>query len=445
MAVNLQKKERIVKKLILGTFLNPLNDKKCELFKEGAMVIKSKKVKGLETFVVDALGPIKKISAKYKEYDEVIDLRGKVIMPGFFDMHFHWVQDDVREMPKDNLLTWLDKYTFPAERKFENKEYAKKKAEFFFNRLLKTGTVGGACYSSIHEHAVNYAFKYAKGDFVIGNVLMTINSPDFLTQTKSKALKLATKLSEKYKERYALTPRFAIATDPETMKETAKIAKKNKSFLQTHLSETPNEIEFVKSIYKNIKGFEKVKSYTEIYKKVGMLSSKTIMGHGIHLDPQELELLSKSKTSIAHCPTSNAQIKELGLGSGLFDFKRVEKANIRWALASDIGGGPYVSMFDVMRSFVDQNQRKKVKGATHVKALYRSTLAGAEILKLGKTRGNLEKGKIANFIAVDMPKGLKGTDKAEDILKKIVATHKKERHLYDDLVRQVFFHGERVD
>jgi len=274
---------------------------------------------------------------------------------------------------------------------------------------------------------------------------MTINSPDFLTQTKSKAIKLATKLSEKYKEKYALTPRFAIATDPETMKETAKAAKKNKSFLQTHLSETPNEIEFVKSIYKDIKGFEQVKSYTEIYKKVGMLSSKTIMGHGIHLDPEELEMLAKSKTSVAHCPTSNAQIKELGLGSGLFDFKRIEKAKIRWALASDIGGGPYVSMFDVMRSFVDQNQRKKIKGATHIKALYRSTLAGAEILRLSKTRGNLDKGKIANFIAVDMPKSFNSKDKAEDILKKVIATHKNERNLYDDMVSEVFFHGERVD
>lgn len=433
-----------MKKLIIGSILNPLNDKKSEYFPEGAMVLKSKRINGAESFVIANIGKLKDISKLYSSYDEVIDLRGELIMPGFFDMHFHWVQDDVRMMPKANLLEWLDKYTFPTERKYEDKNYAKEKAEFFFKRLTKTGTLGGAVYSSIHEHAVNYAFKYALGDFVIGNVLMTINSPDFLTQKKSNAIKLANKLSGKYKEKYALTPRFAIATDPETMKETAKVAKKNKSFLQTHLSETPNEIDFVKSIYKEIKGFEKVKSYTEIYKKVGMLSSKTIMGHGIHLDKSELELLSKSKTSIAHCPTSNAPHKELGLGSGLFDFKRIEKANIRWALASDIGGGPYVSMFDVMRSFVDQNAKKGIKGATYTKALYRSTLAGAEILKLDKKKGNLSKGKEANFISVPLPKNMK-SKKVEEVLSAVIKPLSKKRAAYDNIVSKVYYQGIRVD
>ena len=433
-----------MRKLILGAILNPIDDKKCEFFQDGALVIREKVQKGEKNWIVAALGNLKTVSALYKDYDEVIDLRGQVIMPGFFDMHFHWVQDDVREMPKDNLLTWLDKYTFPAEKKFENKAYAKEKAKSFFDSLLKTGTIGGACYSSIHEHALNYAFAYAKGDYIIGNVLMTMNSPEFLTQKKSKAVKLANKLSDKYKTRYALTPRFAIATDPETMRETARVAKKNKSFLQTHLSETPNEIEFVKSIYKNTKGFEKVSSYTEIYKKVGMLNSKTIMGHGIHLDKSELELLSKTKTSIAHCPTSNAPHNEKGLGSGLFDFKRVEKFGIPWALASDIGGGPFVSMFDVMRSFVDQNTRKKIKGATYVKALYRSTLAGAKMLKLGTKKGNLSVGKEATFITVEYPNS-KGSLKVEEILEKIVLTHKNKRELYDTMVKCIYLKGERVN
>jgi guanine deaminase len=430
-----------MRKLILGSIVNPISDKKCDFYPDGAMVIKSKKINGIDSFVIDAIGKVKNITKLYKDYDEVIDHRGELVMPGFYDMHFHWVQDDVRKMPKANLLTWLDKYTFPTERKYEDKAYAKNKAEFFFNRLVKTGTIGGACYSSIHEHAVNYAFKYAIGDYVIGNVLMTINSPKFLTQRKSSAVKLATKLSEKYGAKYALTPRFAIATDPETMKETAKAAKKNKSFLQTHLSETHNEIDFVKSIYKDIKGFEKVKSYTEIYKKCGMLSSKTIMGHGIHLDKSELEMLAKSKTSVAHCPTSNAPHKEEGLGSGLFDFKMIEKAGISWALASDIGGGPYVSMFDVMRSFVDQNKKKKIKGATYTKALYRSTLAGAEILKIDKKKGNLLKGKEANFITVSLPKNLK-SNKIEDVLEKVVLKHKSKRELYDAMVNEVYFQGE---
>lgn len=432
-----------MRKIILASFLNPLSDKKCKTIMHGAMVIKYKK-KG-QFAAVDFLGDTTKAVAKYKDFDETIDLRDKLIMPGFFDMHFHWVQDDVREMPKDSLLAWLEKYTFPTENKYKNKKYAKEKAQTFFKKLTKNGTLGGACYSSIHAHAVDYAFRYAVGDFVIGNVLMTMNSPKYLTQKKSQAVKLANKLSEKYKERYALTPRFAIATDPETMKETARVAKKNKSFLQTHLSENLDEISFVKGLYQGMKGFNKIKSYTEIYKKVGMLSSKTIMGHAIHLDKEELQMLSKSKTAIAHCPTSNAPHSELGLESGLFDFKKIERAKIRWALASDIGGGPFLSMFDVMRSFVKQNKKAKVKGATYIKALNRSTNAGAEILKMDKKKGNFDLGKQANFIVVDMPKVPKKTKDAEIILSKLISPLAKNREKYQSLITSVFFNGEKLD
>lgn len=429
-----------MKKVILANILNPISDKKCDFYANGALILKKRKT----GYIVEKIG---KASQLYKEFQnaKIVDLGQRVIMPTFFDMHFHWVQDDVRIMPKANLLEWLDKYTFPTEHKFKSKAYAKKRAKEFFERIIRTGTMGGACYSSIHEHALNYAFDYAVGDYVIGNVLMTINSPKTLTQKPKEAIELGKKLSNKYKEKYALTPRFAIATDPLTMTVTAKAAKKNKSFIQTHLSETKNEIEFVKGIYKEIKGFERVQSYTDIYKKCHILGAKTIMGHGIHLDSKELDTLSKTKTSIAHCPTSNAPHREKGLGSGLFNFKLVEKNNIKWALGSDIGGGPFLSMLDVMRSFVMQNEKANVKGATFTKALYRSTIAGADILKLSKRKGNLSIGKEANFVSFDMPK-FKKDEKitSELLLKKIIMSKKSKRDQYDALAQDVFYLGDRV-
>lgn len=423
-------------KIFLTTILNPLNDKKCELFLDRALVLK--KVK--DTYKVDCVTDFDSVES-YRNA-EIFDLTNSVIMPGFYDMHFHWVQDDVRQMPKDSLLTWLEKYTFPTEQKFKSKRFSKAKSKHFFNGLLKAGTIGGACYSSIHEHALEDAFENAKGDYIIGNVLMTMNSPKALTQTPDEAQELANKLSRKYKKNYALTPRFAIATDPETMTVTAKEAKKNNSFIQTHLSETPQEIDFVTGLYKGYAKFKKIETYTDIYNKCKMLGKKTIMGHGIHLHESELDLLSKTNTAIAHCPTSNAPIKQNGLGSGLFNFKKVETKNIRWALASDIGGGPFVSMLDVMRSFVEQNKKANVKGATYVKALYRSTLAGAQILQIDKKKGNLSVGKEANFIVLDMPKFKKGEKvTAELLLEKIINKGKRDRSRYDHMVKEVYLQG----
>src|SRR5690606_4050682 len=182
-------------------------------------------------------------------------------------------------MPKDSLLGWLEKYTFPTESKFKDKAFAKQKAKDFFKKLVKHGTIGGACYSSIHEHAVDAAMKRAQGHFVIGNVLMNMNSPEALTQTEDESLELTKRLIKKHGTKHCFTPRFAITTTPKVMKEGSKLADKAKCFKQTHLSETPQEIDFVLSIYKKLPGFEKVKSYTEIYEKTGMLGKQIGRAH----------------------------------------------------------------------------------------------------------------------------------------------------------------------
>jgi guanine deaminase len=427
-------------KIILCHILNPKSDKSCDFIKNGALVLKRTD----SGYKVLEIGKEKAILPKYcnKRSIEVMDSLGKVCMPSFFDTHFHWVQDDVRLMPKKNLLQWLINYTWPYEAKFKDKSYSKQKAQSFAKELASVGTLGGACYASIHSHTADDALKYFIGDFVVGNVLMTMESPDYLTQTKKQAISLVKKQTEKFKNKYALTPRFAPTTHPDVMVETAKYARKHKSFIQTHLSETTNEIEYVLGLYSKIKGYEKVKTYTDIYKKAKMLGSKTIMGHGIYLSDDELETLSKTKTSIAHCPTSNAPVKQKGLGSGLFNFKKAEKFKIHWSLASDIGGGPFVSMFDVMQSFVSQNQKANVKGATYTKALFRATVAGAQALKLSKTHGSLDKGKFANFILVNAPKDLPA--KSEEVLQKIISKNKSSRAKYDSMVEQTFYKGECI-
>lgn len=423
----------------IATILNPHSDKQCDYYPEGALVVEGK---GKKARIRELLS-LKEAKKKYQKEmtrDNTTEFKSAVIMPGFFDMHFHWVQDDVRQMPKDSLLQWLEKYTFPTEMKYAEKKYSRTKASDFFRKLTLIGTFGGACYSSIHEEALKAAMKEVRGDFVIGNVLMNMNSPETLTQSEEESLKLTEKFINKYGRRHCFTPRFAITTTPYVMKKGGRMADKAKCFKQTHLSETPQEIEFVLSIYRKFPGFEKVKSYTEIYQKTGMLGKRSLMGHGIHLSPQELKVLSSTRTSVIHCPTSNAPIKEQGLGSGLFDFRKIEKAKIRWALGSDIGGGPFLSMFDVMRSFVLQNAKKGIKEATFIKALYRSTLAGAEILGVDDRTGNLDPGKEASFIVV----GLKGSARTpEQLLKKVINGHSKDRRGFEKLVRTVYLNGRK--
>jgi len=423
---------------IQGTIINPLSDKKSEFYPDGVIEINAQgRIKKIQHW--------SKLSEKTKKMmtaKNTLDLSGKLVLPGFFDMHFHWVQDDVREMPKESLLDWLEDYTFPTEAKFKNKSYAKKKADSFFKKLVQHGTLGGACYSSLHEHALEFAMKNVKGDFVIGNVLMNMNSPKNLTQTEDESLNLTKRFLKKYKTRFCFTPRFAITTTPKVMKEGAKLTDKAKAFKQTHLSETPGEIDFVLSLYKKIPGFQKVKSYTEIYEKSGMLGKNSLMGHGIYLSKKELQTIAHTKTHIIHCPTSNAPLEEKGLGSGLFDLKAIQKKKISWALGSDIGGGPFLSMFDVMRSFVDQHTKKKVK-VSYTQALYRSTLAGAEILGVAKSTGNFAPKKDLNFFTVQIP-SVSRLESAEMVLKEVTLSCAHKREAYEKLVKDVFYQGKKL-
>ncbi|MFX3675667.1 MAG: amidohydrolase family protein [bacterium] len=322
-----------VYKILLCDVLNPITDKKAKLTRQAAIVLKSTKA----GFKIHKVGPSNKIVPIFPGAT-IIDRSGQLALPGFFDMHFHWVQDDVRLMPKDSLLEWLSKYTWPYEMKFKSKKYSKEKAKKFSKELLSVGTLGGAVYASIHGHTVDDALENFTGNYIAGNVLMTMNSPKGLSQTREQALKLIESLSAKWGKAYAMTPRFAPTTHPDVMKAGAWLAKKRGSFIQTHLSESKDEINYVLGLYKDHQGFENIPTYTDIYKKCGMLGKKTIMGHGIHLSPDELITLSKTGTVIAHCPTSNAPVKDKGLGSGLFNFKKIEKAGVRWPLAAILVG-----------------------------------------------------------------------------------------------------------
>ena len=425
-----------------GTILNPWSDEHCEFLPDGVLIVKKTSTRSR----IEALLPREEAQARYGSLmnsKNTFPVKNAVILPGFYDLHFHWVQDSVRKMPKDSLLEWLEKYTFPAESRFKSSSFSKTRARSFFKRILRAGTVGGAAYSSIHACALQAAMKEARGNFIIGNVLMNENSPKELTQTEEESIRLTRTFIRKYRKRFAFTPRFAITTTPGVMKMGAALSDRAGCFKQTHLSESPAEIEFVLQQYRKMAGFKKTRTYTEIYQKSGMLGPRSLMAHGIHLSQGELRTLSRTRTSIIHCPTSNAPIPELGLGSGLFDFRAAEREKVRWALGSDIGGGPELSMLDVMRSFVDQNLRKGIRHATATRALYRATLAGASILGLDRTSGNLKKGKNADFIVIPFS-GAKEYRNAEVLIQALIHSCKDNRSGYDKMVKRTYLNGERV-
>ncbi|TVP80099.1 MAG: guanine deaminase [Puniceicoccaceae bacterium] len=430
-------------KVFRGAFIQSISDQRAEFIPDGLVLVASA---GEDCGRIVAMGETARVAAAYglelkdESPGQGTHVAGDLWLPAFFDTHFHWVQDAVREMAKYSLIEWLNNITFPEEAKFADAAFADRQAKQFWESILSLGTVGGLCYSSIHEVALDAAMQWAPADFYIGNVLMTMECPDYLQQSEADAIAIVQSCARRYGRRYIASPRFAPTTAPAVMRAAAEAAQANAAFQQTHLGETLAEIDWVLDIYRKLPGFEDVGSYTEIYQRVGMLGEQSVFGHCIHLTADEWRLLAESGSRIASCPTSNAPVENMGLGSGLFDYPTAEAYGVPWSLASDIGGGPYLSMFDVMHSFVWQNRAIGRADATYTKALHRATSQGAKLMDL-PDRGVLREGAFFDAIRLRMPQGQFTAGDAEPILAAFFEQI-PDRKSTETLVQETFVKGE---
>ncbi|MDD2632960.1 MAG: guanine deaminase [Bacteroidales bacterium] len=332
--------------------------------------------------------------------DEIMDYGGCLIMPGFVDAHVHSVQTKAIASYGKELLDWLESYVFPAETLFEQPEYARIHTRFFLEQLLKNGTTTAAVFSSVHAAAAEALFEEAlKLNMCIigGNTWMDRNAPEELCQSAESSYELSEQLIEKYHNyqrlHFAVTPRYAITSSPDSLQLAAQLfASRHDLYLQTHISENLKEIETVHHHYPNHH------NYLDVYDNFGLLSSRTLLGHGIHLTEKELKRVADSKTKVVHCPSSN-----LFLGSGLLGFYRMQRHGIELAMGSDVGAG---TSFSMLQTLQDAYKVSALKGEplSAMDAFYAITLGGAKALQLDALIGNFDKGKEADFVVIDLSK-----------------------------------------
>jgi guanine deaminase len=220
--------------------------------------------------------------------------------------------------------------------------------------------------------------------------MMDRNCPEYLCQDTDQSLSDSAELCEKWQNRglldYIFSPRFAITSTAALLTETGRMADKYNARIQSHLAENYNEIQEVKRL------FPECSNYTSIYQRYGILGKRSIMGHAIHLEQQEIEILRETDTGIAFCPDSNFFLK-----SGAFPFWKMINAGIKTALASDVGAGTDLSMFQIMKM---ADYTISGQGLNPAAALYFSTLAAAEVIGMKDRIGSVETGKEADLIFI---------------------------------------------
>ncbi|MFD1704093.1 guanine deaminase [Methylopila henanensis] len=325
---------------------------------------------------------------------------GGLIMAGFVDSHAHYPQMEIIGSYGEQLLEWLEKYTFPTETKYADYQYARAGAEAYLDGCLSNGITSACVFAATYPGSVDALFEAALARgmrIATGKNMMDRHAPAALCDTAASGYDQSKALIEAWHGRgrlvYAVTPRFAITSTPEQLEAAGALWREHPTTLmQTHMSENLAEIAWVRELYPD------APDYLGVYESFGLIGEGTNFGHCIHLTEREIARLTESGSAVSHCPTSNAFI-----GSGLFDMKGLRDcaAPIRVGLATDIGGGSSLSMFDTMKAAYEVAQLRGY--SLHpVKAFWLATLGSAGALRMDDRIGNLAAGYEADVVVLDL-------------------------------------------
>ncbi len=362
--------------------------------------------------VVDAGGRIRFAGAAAErpdEADHATDIRPWVVLPGMVDLHAHLPQ-----LPNAgigfalDLLTWLDRLTFPTELSWSDPAVAERLAPAIFGAFAAAGTTTVLAYGVVYEAAMDAAFRAAEANgirAILGKVMMDRGTYDPVIEPSTildRSLRESADLIERWhgadsgRLGYAVTPRFAVSCSTDMLRESAALAASTGTWWQTHVSEDPFEIAEVARLH------PQAADYVDVYDRAGGLGARTVLAHAIHLSDRELGRLVETGTHVAHCPASN-----LFIGAGIMPLARYLGAGLSIGLGSDVSGGPDASMFSVMRAGAySQMARRSLAGdegpiLDPFDWLRAATLDGARTLGLDGVIGSLEPGKEADLIAID--------------------------------------------
>lgn len=347
---------------------------------------------------IAALGPFTDLQDPYAHLP-LVDYSGHLIMPGFIDTHVHYPQTGMIAAYGAQLLEWLNQYTFPTERQFQDPSHARRIADLFLDELLKNGTTTALVFAAVFPESVEAFFEAALARnlrMISGKVLMDRHAPDYLRDTPQTGYAQSKALIEKWHGRgrlaYAVTPRFAATSTEAQLKAAAQLLDEFPDlYLHTHLSENVNEVAWIRELFPQYDG------YLDVYDQTGLVRERSVFAHGVQITEAEFRRLSEAKAAISFCPTSN-----LFLGSGLFRLDRAKSAAspVKVGLGTDVGAGTSFSLLQTANEAYKVAQLRR-QALSPFQALFLATLGGAQALCLEDKIGSFNPGNEADIIVLN--------------------------------------------
>jgi len=368
------------------------------LFEEDGLLVVAADEAGRQRVL--AAGDFGALKARFAD-TPIEHLPGRIIAPGFVDMHVHYPQTDIIGAPADGLLPWLENYTFPAEARFADPAHAGAVAEFFLDELLRNGVTTALTFATSHPASVTAFFEAAQRRqlrMITGKVLQDRHSPDGVRDQTEQSLLDTEALIRRWHQvdrlGYAITPRFApTSTDAQLHGAGELAARYADTWIHSHVAENKDEVKWAREL------FPKARSYLDVYQGFGLMRERAVYAHCIHFDDDDRRLMRDTGTATAVSPTSN-----LFLGSGFFDVEGADRIGYGYGLASDVGGGTSFSPFHTMLAAYYVGREGQTKPGLSIapsQLWWRHTGGAARALGLAGVIGDLQVGSEADFLVLN--------------------------------------------
>jgi guanine deaminase len=373
-------------------------DDRSALYEEDGLLVVGPDAAGRQ--VVRSVGSYAALAPQYAGL-AIQHLPGRILAPGFIDLHVHFPQTDVIGSPAEGLLPWLENYTFPHEARFSDHTYARGVAQVFLDELLRNGVTSSLTFATSHPHSVDALMEEAQARnmrLIAGKVLQDRHSPDGVRDETEQSLVDTEALIRRWHGKgrlgYAITPRFAPSCSEAQLRGAGALAAQHPDvWIQSHVAENKDEIRWAREL------FPAARSYLAVYEGFGLMRERAIYAHCIHFDDDDRALMRATGAAAAVSPTSN-----LFLGSGFFDYAGADRVGFKYGLASDVGGGTSFSPFHTMLAayYVGREGQTKPGVSLSPQHLWWQHTAGAaEALGLAGVIGNLQPGCEADFVVLN--------------------------------------------
>lgn len=336
----------------------------------------------------------------------VTDCSDRLVIPGMSDLHLHAPQYSYCGTAMDlQLIDWLERYTYPEEARFASLEHARAYYGVFTHDLLHTATTRAAIFATLHTDATLELMRQLDqsglGAFV-GKLSMDRNCPeDYSEHTPENGERETRRWLEACRDagfarvHPILTPRFTPSVSDAYMERLGRLARAYGVPMQSHLSESVSEIEWVKALCPD------AGTYADTYALYGLFGGDcpTIMAHCIYCPEEEDRMMKDGHVFIAHCPTSNENVI-----AGIAPAARYLRQGYEIGLGSDVAGGHTLDLFAVMAAAVQVSKLRWCcvdpgeKPLTLPEALYMATAGGGRFF--GKV-GLFEPGYAFDAVVID--------------------------------------------